>query len=476
MSDQVPGISRREVLQTLGVAGAGVALGCGGSRDLSSASALGTGSLRAEIERRVLKTPLVDTHEHLPDEADRLAGRGVPCDDWSLLFHDYLRFDLAAAGMPASELAALFSPNVDYRRKWQIMEPYWPKVAHTGFGRAVRISIRELYGIDAVDAGAITRLQKAYEDLRGPGFYEKILVESANIESCQVNQDGLAYHESSQPELLMQDLSFQRMHMDPDIEGLSKRPGIEVRSLDDWHRVIRWWFDEYSAYAVAAKSQGAYSRPIDYQRIDRWEAAPLFAKLLGGKRLQNAEARLLEGHLFWFCVDQATQKGLPVKIHTGYLSGQKTLHFRHITQHPRDIIELCRQGPQTRFVFLHISYPYWEELIAIAKRFANAHIDMSWAWILDPTGSTEFLKRYLVTAPWSKIFTFGGDYSVVECVLGHAVIARQGISQALTELVEEGWLSRQEALDLVEPLLRGNARELFRLEDKSRKLAEVPWA
>ncbi|HEV8639361.1 MAG TPA: hypothetical protein VG370_34570 [Chloroflexota bacterium] len=29
------------------------------------------------------------------------------------------------------------------------------------------------------------------------------------------------------------------------------------------------------------------------------------------------------------------------------------------------------------------------------------------------------------------------------------------------ELVEEGWLSQSGALDLVEPLMSGNARELF---------------
>ena len=84
----------------------------------------------------------------------------------------------------------------------------------------------------------------------------------------------------------------------------------------------------------------------------------------------------------------------------------------------------------------------------MAKRFANAHVDMSWAWIIDPAGAQEFLKRYLVTAPANKVFTFGGDYSVVECVVGHAVMARRGIVQALTELVEEGWLGRHEALAL----------------------------
>ena len=42
-----------------------------------------------------------------------------------------------------------------------------------------------------------------------------------------------------------------------------------------------------------------------------------------------------------------------------------------------------------------------------------------------------------------------------------AAVARQGLGQALSELVGEGWLRERDALALVEPLMRGNARDLF---------------
>lgn len=55
----------------------------------------------------------------------------------------------------------------------------------------------------------------------------------------------------------------------------------------------------------------------------------------------------------------------------------------------------------------------------------------------------------------------GGDYRPVEPVVGHAAIARRGVAQAITELIEEGWLSENDAPDLVDRIMRGNARELF---------------
>ena len=79
------------------------------------------------------------------------------------------------------------------------------------------------------------------------------------------------------------------------------------------------------------------------------------------------------------------------------------------------------------------------------------------------------------TAPANKVLTFGGDYIPVEPVLGHAAIARQGIALALTELVEEGWVSVADALELADLIMHQNARRIFRLPEKTKALQSVPW-
>ena len=66
-------------------------------------------------------------------------------------------------------------------------------------------------------------------------------------------------------------------------------------------------------------------------------------------------------------------------------------------------------------------------------------------------------------------------YIPVEPVLGHAIIARRGIASALAELVEEGYLSLNDALALVDPLMHGNAERIFDLEHKTKLLSTVKW-
>ena len=52
-------------------------------------------------------------------------------------------------------------------------------------------------------------------------------------------------------------------------------------------------------------------------------------------------------------------------------------------------------------------------------------------------------------------------YIMVESVVGHSMIARRGVAQVLSELVETGWIDSSEIADLAEALMRGNAARIF---------------
>ena len=110
---------------------------------------------------------------------------------------------------------------------------------------------------------------------------------------------------------------------------------------------------------------------------------------------------------------------------------------------------------------MHIGYPYQDEFITLAKHYRNVSIDLCWAWIINPAAGVRFVKEFLMAAPANKLYTFGGDYIPVEPVYGHSRIARMGLTQALTELVETGWIALEETPELIERLMRGNARETF---------------
>lgn len=487
-------VSRRSSLKSMSALGAAALLG---SPNVSGDPAT-TQSLRSDTEEKISEvvwnTAFVDTHEHLFEEHLRLNPEKIPLpfadppDDWSMLVGGYTFSDLIVAGLPLRTDIPwfrhnFFSPHKDPLEKWALIEPFWPFVKNTGYALALRLSVRELYGVDDLSADTIRAIQDGYERVRVPGFYRRILCDLARIESCQVNGSFSPFEESQQPTLLMQDLGILGMvarDAFPGFEGWTaeacrKATGIEVRSLSDWHAVIDWWFTKYGRFAVAVKSQLAYVRDIDYEQTPPEAAEQPFQKQLEDKPLNLEEQKELEDHLFWYAVRRATENHLPVKLHTGYYAGDNTMPLSRLRNNPGSACDLCRSAPETKFVFMHICYPYYEELISVAKQYTNAYLDMCWAWIVNPIAAKDFLKKYLVTAPANKVLAFGGDYVTVENVVGHAFLARRGITQALTELVEERWMSLDDALELVDPIMRGNARQLFRLEEKERVLSTAPW-
>jgi len=124
------------------------------------------------LRDRIQATTFVDTHEHLIEEASRLAEAGSPRlrtnDDFASLFHNYARDDLVSAGMPASDLFSFLSPTVEPAEKWRLVEPYWRHCRHTGYIQAVAYTAERLFDHREWSAASVERLSDARLPPRAP--------------------------------------------------------------------------------------------------------------------------------------------------------------------------------------------------------------------------------------------------------------------------------------------------------------------
>lgn len=419
--------------------------------------------MNPDIERRVNETPFIDTHEHIIEESVRLGepdGALFTCNDWAYLFWGYAASDLVSAGMPQPDVERFLGPEADCDEKWRLFAPFWPRIRHTGYGLAARLSIQELYQEDDFTENSYRRINEKYLARIREGYYREVLRDVAGIESCQVNSLHDVFCETAQPDLLMQDISILSLS-EPDIAGCLRLCSLPASTLDEWHALIDWFFETYGPRAVAVKSQMAYNRRLDYEAVKEDSARPLFSRLASGETLAPAEQKALQDHLFRYCLARSREFGLPVKLHTGYFAGTGHMMLDRVSQNASDLCRLVQEFPDITFVVMHIGYPFQEQMIALAKHYPNVAIDMCWAWIVNPAASVRFVKDFLMAVPSNKLLTFGGDYVAVEQVVGHAKVARRGLTRALSELVHEGWLSVGEALALVPELMNGNARSIF---------------
>ena len=106
----------------------------------------GQTDIRKTIFTKVFSTPLIDTHEHLIEERDRLnaSNSRIQSNDWSFLLSHYLNSDMLTCGMPRTEYDRFFSRDTSPLDKWKVLAPYWPAVRNTGYGMAVEIAMQQL--------------------------------------------------------------------------------------------------------------------------------------------------------------------------------------------------------------------------------------------------------------------------------------------------------------------------------------------
>ncbi|HNQ70859.1 hypothetical protein [Mesotoga prima] len=119
-----------------------------------------------EILDNIRQIPVIDTHEHLVQSEDLLQGR----DDvlQKFLIH-YMSSDLISSGLDSEVLAITRDSERDLVHRWKLIEDYWEFCRHTGYGRALDDSVREIYGIDGIRGSTIEELGEKFRGVNRPG-------------------------------------------------------------------------------------------------------------------------------------------------------------------------------------------------------------------------------------------------------------------------------------------------------------------
>jgi uncharacterized protein len=418
-----------------------------------------------DIRELVDSTPWIDTHEHLLEESTRLqppvADSGLhPCDDWAYLLWHYALDDLCSAGLPAEARARFISPDVDPAEKWPLVATYHVRASNTAYLRAARISVERLFGL-SLGPESVVEITARMQELRRPGFYAEVL-QLAGVASCQVNSLEHTFCETAQPGLLEQDIGLTDFVLPTPsrVREWQTVTGRSVDSIDDLLAVVDDYFARFGRRAVAVKLGTAYVRPLKIGRHDAAIQPAVFTDWINGRPIDAEQSRAIEDVVLDRGFSRAVDHCLPMKIHTGYHVGNDRMNLHNVRGNVADVCALA-QRYSTTFVLMHMGYPHEHEVLAATKHFANVVADLCWAWIVDPIATRTFVKRFLVTAPASKLLCFGGDYIPVENVVGHSAIARSELARALGELRADGYLDDVRLRELVPKLMHGNATQIF---------------
>lgn len=428
--------------------------------------------MSSELARFIQQTPLVDSHEHLGKEQDYLDN---PPDILQNLFANYVTADLVVGGAKPEAVNALTnSKDPDIRTRFEGVRKAWEASKHTGYGEAVRYIASHLYQMDEITPDSLEAAQKLHQQWLGEGKRYSILREMGNLDHVQT--DDFCWPclpDESGPEFFFYDLSWASFcGGKPDFKALVGETGIEVTDLKTLRDAMGVLFDKYADCAIAIKSQHAYNRTLQWHERSDTQAESALNAYLSNPGEQSEEDRLCLGDWCWARgIELGIDHDLAFKIHTGYYAGHSRMPVDYIRS--GNMCKLLARYIDARFVLMHISYPYNDELVAIAKHYPNVYPDLCWAWSIDPYSSSDFVRRFIHAVPSNKLLIFGGDTRHPSSSIAYAWQARKWLTYALESEVNECLLTEKEAIALAGRFMRENQYECFRVEEKRRLVAEA---
>jgi uncharacterized protein len=417
-----------------------------------------------DLALHVQDTVLVDTHEHLAKEPDWI--ESGPADVLQDLFSNYVPADLLSAGATPEAVARLTNGrDLDIESRFNGVREAWEAIQFTGYGEAVRNLALYVYGMEEITASALRDAAPRLRALRQPGERRRLLQDVARLDHTQT--DDFCWPclpDPSGPEFFLYDLSWASFCGGTvDWEQLSAETGVTVRNLPTLRLAMEALFEKYGPTAIAVKAQHAYNRTLRWEERSDAEAERALQDLLNDPKGSEEATRLCLGDWCWARgVELAGEYNLPFKIHTGYYAGTGRMPVDRIRS--GNLHALLSRYPKTRFVLMHIAYPYSHELIAMVKHYPNAWADLCWAWSIDPHSSAEFVQRFLHAAPINKLFAFGGDTRWPTSAYAYALQAREWLTKALEAEVADGSLHEWQAIDVATRLMRGNQLACFDLD------------
>jgi hypothetical protein len=430
------------------------------------------------LERQIDSVKIIDTHEHLYSEDERLL---QDVDVFATFLPHYASSDLVSAGMSLEDLEMVRNAKLPLRDRWAKFAPFWDKIANTGYARAIDIALRDLYNVNGLNDTTYEEASRKLKDANKRGLYHWILKERSGIDISILDPISTSIEDVERFDL-DRSLFAPVMRFDPfivikekwEIEALAKRAGMPIHSLRDLERALELYMERLRGFIVGVKIALAYRRSLHFDKPTYDQAEKVFNRVYaqtvfkrieayGGtvsttEALSFEEAKPLQDFMAHKVVALAAENLLPIQIHTGLQERNENL----VTNaSPVNLTNLFTEYKEARFDIFHGGYPYTGELAVIAKNFPNVYVDMCWLHIVSPSEARRALLEWLDTVPGNKIFAFGGDYLFVEGVYAHAKLARQNVLRVLQEKIHEGAVTEKQAMGLAERLLRKNALELF---------------
>jgi hypothetical protein len=328
------------------------------------------------------------------------------------------------------------------------------------------------------------RIRTAYQDV---SHTEKILTGQCGYRKCILDAYWRPGSNNDSPNLFMptfrvNSFFFGYSTSAGDHDGNNPYTLYPRDFIPDLEEYVAWLRSTILFYktsgCVALKLPIAYDRGLDFCEVTEEKAFKAFSRLTAAS-LRNSshtektvfplnspttsstkpmlgvnaeDIKIFQDYLFFQLCRIASEADLPLQIHTGMGQGFHTNALQ--------LKDAIQRFPETRFVLLHCSYPWIEDMSLLVTSYPNVYADLSWVPLISTHAATTLLHDLIERSTLDRV-CWGCDTWTPEESYGSLLAFCHVLASTLTNKRIDGYLSIQEAYQYIDHVLSINPNQLY---------------
>jgi len=419
----------------------------------------------------IAEIPAVDIHSHI--DRNQMSANDIDL----LLFYHMLRYPMMASGFEKDLLWKWESISGEERAvrfgKWLEL---WPLIENTSFAWILKTFLKDLYGFSKpLTRASFPELQKRFSERSVSNSFAREVMDKGRIElilsSKFMNLKPLAQGEWDGRMLFTNEHGLSggvhEYRTWPErLKKMEEKAGRQIGDIAGLRKVLEDYyarFDWSSMHAyVAWISSMADFTPVKDPVVDR-----IIGKVnetADGKGASPEDLRILEAAFI-----RATCGAIRGKVKIFQLvygcqfqtAGHRHPEQRAAWDYTNGLGLLCAEFPDLHFNILNGYEPDEPELCSLALAYDNLSLGGFWWHTFYPSVMKTAWRRRLEMVPVSRLQGFFSDGYCVDWVYGRLAMTRKVLSEVLSEKVEQGYYSVNQAVRIAEDVLRIQPKKLF---------------
>ena len=419
--------------------------------------------LSKRLEAEISKMPVIDPHTHLEHRTPSAEFIG------NIFGYHYIKMELSTVGMDVEKLMDDSLPPDAFLKN---ALPFIPRIRNTTTWWGFMTICRALGFEDStIHEGNWEDLCKVSADtMQAEKWYQKAL-DSINIKRSFLtnlpDEDMEGYDREAFVPSLRTDEWVLEIHAEATREKLEKLTRSSISNLKELKACIHEVAERFIDLGAASM---AISLPPYFQAfmVAEGDAEVIYAKVLQGKRLSDNELARLQTHMLYSLFEMCHELHLSFQLMLGVDRG---IHlklgwdgFSTDLGMVKTFRDALNRFPDVKFVFSILNTILTHELAIYAKTFANCYAAGHWWYTFYPCIIKPMILERLQAVPYTKLIGWYSDSYYIEWTIAKIKLYIRTLAGTLAEIVEDGYMDENTALEVARALLWDNNEEIFALD------------